>query len=314
MARKNLKATLFHQSVHLLEHDLLASSVSCPFCASTDRVPVAMLQKNPDVDLLYCRNCHAASSSRMPKPETLDRYYSRYYDSFDVKDDRITLDSPNRMASHIARRAGAALGVLAGRDISILDYGGGDGSISAKVAQELIKLGAEKVDINLIDYDKSTVATTSGRIQFSRPNDLTQIDEQSMHLVIASAVVEHIPEARDVLIKLLSSLKQGGVFYARTPYVTPLSKVAKLVNVEFDFTYPAHVHDLGARFWNRVIAILPLQGEFSVLRSTPSIVETSFDQHFVRTLAAHILKIPGYVFKEAYGLVGGWEIFIRRHP
>src|SRR5690606_1421534 len=113
-----------------------------------------------------------------------------------------------RMASHIARRAGAALGELVGRNLSILDYGGGDGSISAKVAQELIKRGAEKVDITLVDYDKSTVATTGGRIQFSRPSDLTQIDEKSMHLVIASAVVEHIPEARGILIKLLSALKQ----------------------------------------------------------------------------------------------------------
>ncbi|WP_223453205.1 MULTISPECIES: class I SAM-dependent methyltransferase [unclassified Pseudomonas] len=313
MTQKNLKATLFHQSAHLSEQDLLAPSVSCPFCSATERKKVAVLQDAPDVALLHCKNCNAASASRMPKPETLSKYYSRYYDTFDDTEDKITLDAPDRMASHIVRCAAPTLGSLSGRDISILDYGGGDGSISARVAQELIGLGAAKVNIALVDYNKSTIATSDNRIQFYRPSDLTDIQEKTMHLVIASAIIEHIPEPREVLAKLLASLKKDGVFYARTPYVTPLSKITKAINIKFDFTYPAHVHDLGAKFWNNVIDVLPLEGEFSVFHSTPSIVETSFKQHFFRTLIAHTLKLPGYVFKEAYGLVGGWEICIRRH-
>lgn len=310
MTKNKLKATLFHQSAHLREQELLAPSVSCPFCASTERTSAAALQKSPDVVLLYCRNCHAASASRMPKPETLEKYYSHYYDDKEVK---ITLDAPSRMAAHIVRHAVPSLGDLAGRDIYILDYGGGDGSISSKVAQVLINLGAAKVNIALVDYDRSTIATLGERIQISRPDDLRQINDRTIDLVIASAVVEHIPEPREILVRLLASLKNDGVFYARTPYVTPLSKIAKAVNSNFDFTYPAHVHDLGAKFWNNVVHILSLEGSFNVLRSTPSIVETSFRQHFLRTLAAHMLKMPGYAFKETYGLVGGWEVFIRRH-
>lgn len=312
MKKNNLKATLFHQSAHLLEHDLLAPSTFCTFCESTQRTPVANLQESPDVVLLHCQKCHASSASRMPKPETLNKYYSRYYDSFDDKEEKITLDAPDRMACYIVRYAKPALGDLNGRDISILDYGGGDGSISANIARELIKLGAKKVNIALIDYNKSTIETSDNRIRFSRPDDLTEISNKTMHLVVASAVLEHIPEPREILAKLLASLTQDGIFYARTPYVTPLSKIAKSVNIKFDFTYPAHVHDLGARFWNNVIHILPLEGEFSVFRSTPSIVETTFKQHFLRTLIAHTLKLPGYAFKETYGLVGGWEVFIRR--
>lgn len=313
MTKNNLKATLFHQSAHLLDQDLLEPSDFCSFCESTQRTPVANLQERPDVVLLHCKNCHASSASRMPKPETLSKYYSRYYDSFDDKDEKITLNAPDRMAYHIVRHAKPALGDLNGRDISILDYGGGDGSISAKIAHELIMLGAAKVSISLIDYNKSTIETSDNRIQIFRPDDLTEISDKTMHLVVASAVLEHIPEPRRILAKLLASLKQDGIFYARTPYVTPLSKIAKSINIKFDFTYPAHVHDLGARFWNNVINILPLEGEFRVIRSTPSIVETTFKQHFLRTLIAHTLKLPGYAFKEAYGLVGGWEVFIRRN-
>jgi SAM-dependent methyltransferase len=296
-----LKATLFHRSACMLDQDLMEPGNSCPFCASTERIPVAILQEMPEVSLLYCRTCHGASASRMPKPKALEEYYSHYYDD---KEEKITLDTPDRMACHIQRHAGPSMGNLIGQEVSILDYGGGDGSISIRLAQKLLKQGAGKVSIALVDYDR--------RILISRPESLDEIPEQSMDLVIASAVIEHVPEPRQILGRLFSSLKQGGVFYARTPYVTPLSKLTKVFGVRFDFTYPAHVHDLGARFWNNIPNMLPLTGKYRIIRSTPSIVETSFGQHFLRTLVAHMLKMPGYVFKESYGLVGGWEVFIQR--
>jgi 2-polyprenyl-3-methyl-5-hydroxy-6-metoxy-1,4-benzoquinol methylase len=310
MKKSELQATLFHHSAHLPEQDLLALATFCPFCNSTERKPIAVLQQAPEVLLLYCNTCHAASASRMPKPEALENYYSHYYDD---KEEKITLDTPDRMANHIIKYARPSISDLTGRDVCLLDYGGGDGSISIKVAHKLLSLGAGSVNITLVDYDRSTMVASDQRIQIYRPYDLAQIVNQSMDIVIASAIIEHIPEPREVLIKLFSTLKSKGVFYARTPYVTPFSRLAEIVNSKFDFTYPAHVHDLGARFWNNAVNILPLDGEYQVLRSTPSIVETSFRQHFLRSFVAHVLKIPGYVFKETYGLVGGWEVFIQRH-
>lgn len=306
-----MKATVFHHSARLPEQDLLVPNPSCPFCASTERSPLAVLQEEPEVVLLRCHVCHAMSASRMPRPKALEKYYSHYYDD---KEKKITSDIPGQMALHIIRNARPSMGDLAGRDIFLLDYGGGDGSISTRVAHELLGQGARKVNIALMDYDRSTKEVSGQQIQITRPDDLAEIADNSIDIVIASAVIEHIPEPRDVLVKLFSSLKSGGILYARTPYVMPLLRLARLFNLKFDFTYPAHVHDLGARFWNNITHILPIEGRLQVLRSTPSIVETSFQQHFARTLAAHILKIPGYVFKETYGLVGGWEVFIGRNP
>lgn len=305
-----MKSTVFHHTVLLSEQDLLAPDPSCPFCTSTERTPLFVLQEEPKVVLLGCHVCHAASASRMPRTKALEKYYSHYYDN---KEEKITSDIPSQIAMHIFRYAIPYMGDLTGRDVFLLDYGGGDGSISIRVAHKLLGQGSGKVNIALVDYDLSTIEVSGQRIQITRPGDLAQISDNSMDLVIASAIVEHIPEPRDVLIKLFASLKPGGIIYARTPYVRSLSRLANMVNLRFDFTYPAHVHDLGARFWNNIVDILPLQGGFRVLRSAPSIVETSFQQHFFRTLAAHILKIPGYVFRERYGLVGGWEVFIRRN-
>jgi 2-polyprenyl-3-methyl-5-hydroxy-6-metoxy-1,4-benzoquinol methylase len=304
-----MKATVFHQSAHLQEQELSELSVLCPFCESTDRSSIAILQKDPDVLLLRCCHCYASSASRMPKPEALMKYYGHYYDD---KEEKITFDAPVKIASHIFRHSKSYVTGSGEAEIAMLDYGGGDGSISTKIAKFLLDVGVETVSIGLIDYDQSVKATVDQDIRISRPKDLYEIQEGTMDLVIASAVLEHIPDPRDILVKLLASLKVGGVFYARTPYVYPLMKLANACNSQFDFTYPAHVHDLGARFWNNITNILPTEEKFQILRSTPSIVETSFNQHFLRTLAAHILKAPGYVFKESYGLVGGWEVFIRR--
>lgn len=304
-----MKATVFHHSVHLPEQDLLAPDPSCPFCASTERTPIAVLQEEPEVVLLHCRGCHASSASRMPKLEALTRYYENYYGE---KEEKITINTPTRIASHIYKHSKSVSGFSISPEISILDYGGGDGTISMGIANSFLELGTKKVYIALVDYDQSLKEAAGTQISIVRPHDLSEISNQTMDLVIASAVIEHLPEPQPVLDKLFASMKIGGCFYARTPYVFPLMKLASALNTKFDFTYPAHVHDLGARYWNNITNQIPAGGRYQIIRSTPSLVETSFQQHFFRTLAAYILKVPGYLFKESYGLVGGWEVFIRR--
>ncbi|MDG2519171.1 class I SAM-dependent methyltransferase [Lysobacter soli] len=306
-----MKATAFHCSAHLSDTELLPVERACPFCNSEARLAVASLQVNPSVDLMRCQRCGATSASRMPRPQTLERYYGNYYEE---QAEQVTFDRPERLASHIVRNALGSLGALGGRDLMIVDFGGGDGTHSVLAARQLLERGARSVRIGLIDHNQTTVAVDDARIEVVRATDLAEIPLGAADIVLASAIIEHIPHPREILAKLFAALRPGGVFYARTPYVLPLMKLARAAHVNLDFTYPGHVHDLGARFWNGVAEHLDLGVPIQIIRFTPSIVETTFDRHFARTLAAYVLKAPSRVFKEHYGLVGGWEVFIRRTP
>lgn len=303
-----MKATVFHQSHHMCESDLHEPAVICPFCASSNRFNIAVLQSDPEVTLQYCDNCHAASASRMPKEGALIRYYESYYCG---KEEKITIEAPERIAAHIYHHLQMAKQSFNSAEVSILDYGGGDGTISLGIADFLMKAG-KRVTIILVDYDQKLKEVNGSQLCIKRPRDLSEVPDKSVDLVVASAVIEHMPDPRPVLENLFSAMMPGGYFYARTPYVVPLMKIANTLNMEFDFTYPAHVHDLGAKFWNNILNHISSDGEYRIIRSTPSLVETVFSQHFLRTTAAYLLKMPWYLLKENYGMVGGWEIFIRR--
>ncbi|MBU8977199.1 methyltransferase domain-containing protein [Lysobacter sp. FW306-1B-D06B] len=304
-----MRAAAYHCSAHMDEADLEATRPDCPICGSRNRRSVLPLQESPDVALMHCLDCEATSASRMPRPDVLDRYYAGYYDN---GEEGVTFDRPTRFARHVYRHGGPHLGALEGRALRMVDFGGGDGTHSALIARELLAHGASSVRIELVDHSPSTADPGDARIQFERVADVERIAPGMADIVLASAVLEHIPEPRPVLLHLLSAMKPGGIFYARTPHVVPLMKLARTLGTSLDFTYPGHVHDMGARFWDGALDRLGMAHDYRILRSAPSIVETTIDRHFARTVLAYALKWPGRLFPHHYGLVGGWEVFLRR--
>jgi hypothetical protein len=112
---------------------------------------------------------------------------------------------------------------------------------------------------------------------------------------------------------LLSGLRPGGIFYARTPSLAPILRIFQFLRLPYDFTFPAHVHDLGQKFWESILDCLPLDRcAFQVLLSRPSIVETSFRSNPLRTAISYLLKSPWYILHRHYRLIGGWEVVIHR--
>lgn len=214
------------------------------------------------------------------------------------------------MVLHIRKVLG---GGLQRERLSILDFGGGDGSVAVRLADLCVAAGCSEIAITVVDYNETLAHVEDGRIRMSRAETLAGATGAEYDLVIASAVIEHIPEPRQDLWRLLSLVRIGGYFYARTPRLIPLMRFASLFGQHLNMGYPGHLHDLGRDFWDNMFR-KPLEGNsaFEVLLSQPSAVETCFRQHFWRTLAAYCLKAPACLLRSHYELVGGWEVFARR--
>lgn len=304
-----------YETAHLSESQLCPPDENCPICDSKIRSKLLRIQEAPDVWLLNCHNCHVSSASRMPTDKTLEMYYSEYYSGSECKEstseeDRITFDRPVRLVNRM--RSGIT-NSLEGRRVDILDFGGGDGTLSLMLGETLLEENAcKEVRIVLVDSSAVIPQGKASRIVVEKRTRLEN-DGQHYDVVIASAVLEHIPYPTEVLRNLLCSLETGGVFYARTPYAVPLLRLLPVTPIrKMLLSYPWHVHDMGQHFWENILGELGLLPTFRMLRSGPSPVERSFGQDFFRALAAHLLKAPWYVLGRRYGLVGGWEVVIQK--
>jgi SAM-dependent methyltransferase len=294
----SVAATPYHQGKKLEEADLMAPTGACPGCGRRGvRKVVLVVQRDPDVAFLRCGYCGLASASRMPGPEALDAYYASYYRPGDIS---YTFEGAPRFGRHLATFAPAT------RPLRILDFGGGDGSI----AIELARAAGGEATISVVDR---VPPRNDSPFAITRFDQLSEVDV-AYDYIVASAILEHVPDLAPVMRALFERLAPGGVLYARTPWVVPLAKFAP----SFDVGYPGHVHDIGPEFFARVPELFAPDVEIAV--SQPSIVETTFGTHPLRTAFAWAMKTPSWIEsrmrkrngERSWKWVGGWEVVMRR--
>ncbi len=279
----------------------------CPACDSTaPRSVVATANASPRVDWLECSACRGTSYSRMPSDEYLDAFYAGYYASHRRPahvDDAIWPRIANGILSQIQLDS-------ARTGLRILDFGGGRGGVSLTIAKRL-----RSATVTIVD--RSFELNHDSRTENGIPVECVRTLDQApgeFDLVIASAVLEHVPLLAPVVRDLIGRVASGGGFYARTPYGLPLHKLSS----RYEMHFPQHVHDLGPSFWNRLIERYGIQARAVV--SQPSIVESLFSDRPLGTLAAKILKFPGHVERwirhsptdYLWRWVGGWELFLTK--
>jgi SAM-dependent methyltransferase len=247
----------------------------------------------------------------MPTEACLERYYGEYYDGLD---EERTFHDIERLGRHVWKSID-----LAGRDgrLRILDFGGGDGSLAKWIARYRPGQRTQGPDeLVLVDLQESAPSEEAD-FTFQQVRELSAA-EGTFDLVLASAIIEHVPLLQPVIRELFSKAARPGWFYARTPYVEPFCRLSKKIDV----TFPGHVHDMGDRFWNAVPRTFAL-GDATIVHSRPSPVDTSFWQSPVRALAAHLFKLPARLEGGLFGskdrrmfwtLVGGWEVVLRFDP
>ena len=103
----------------------------------------------------------------------------------------------------------------------------------------------------------------------------------------------------------------NGIMYFRTPYIYPLYRWLKRIGVEYDTLFPAHIWDLGGKWWRKLPQMLGLGANIKIIASRPSIVEKSFKSHFFIALASYLLKAPWFIC-HMWPFVGGWEAIYKK--
>lgn len=248
------------------------------------------------------------SASSMPTPEYLSGYYARFYSN---QERRVTFTGDLRFSRHILR---AIPGDRWGDSVRILDFGSGDGSLTRAISRFLVSENKSR-SVQLLLVDTQPPANFSDERIIVRHVTTYEEIEGEYDLVLASSVLEHIPNLNPVLQCLFAAPAKHGYFYARTPFVLPLKRIIP----KFDFMYPGHVHDLGSSFWNRAADTFRFKARYHI--SGPSIVATTLKTDPVRTLAAYALKFPAQIEAalmlasrkdRLWNLVGGWEVLLQR--
>jgi SAM-dependent methyltransferase len=302
-----LRATPFHQGKVVPAEHAGPELALCPVCGSVrPRTLIAAIQSEPRIDLARCEDCFACSATRQPAAEWLSDWYANYYAASDTGH---TFHNASRLAAHIAHFGGR---LVAGTEpLRLLDFGSGDGAVSVALAQRLGQGGRVPASVHLVDLHPVPVPAPAG-VELSTGTDLKTAPMADV--VVASAILEHLPHPEQTLVELLEHLRPGGIFYARTPFNAALARWMP----GFDLGYPGHLHDLGPDWWNSVAGRrgLPVR----VVRSAPSIVETTLRQAPIRTVLAHALKLPARAQAQWRGVVsggwwpvcGGWEVVWQR--
>lgn len=290
---------------HLGESELEGELPECRICGYGQRSHALPVQSNPSVSLLRCANCLAISVSRFPKTSVLESYYKH-----DFLND-------NSHRSFGAPSKSIARNILKSRehnfvgrsDLRVLDFGGGDGSVGLAVFSLLGASG----NLTIVDFDRRQFVDSPRGIDVKYVQSLGEVSEEKFEVVIASAVLEHLPYPKECFLELADWLAIGGILYVRTPSVVPMLKLISRFGVEPHFAFPGHLHDLGQPFWENKSKWLFDSPGIETLTSRPAPASAVFGSHPFRFIFATLVKLPWHVLGMHYPFVGAWECCFTKH-
>lgn len=300
--------------VHINAEDLIEVN-KCRVCSAERFEKIGVYREDPEIHFVRCQNCQSVTYDRIFKQSAIDAMYNeeQYYDDTE-ESGKVTFYGTKRFADHLMKYCKRINKPV----IRMLDLGGGDGAVSYALARQFCeKYNDVRCEITVVDYGNLLYKKNDEKISMTHCFPIDSIpDDNHFDILIASAVLEHIPDAGNVFRKLFSLMDYGSVLYFRTPYRYPLYKLAKHFGIEFDMLYPGHIWDFGGHYWwKRLPECFGVEKDgISVIASRPSIVEKTFRSHFFVALASYLLKAPWYICHK-WPYVGGWEaVYTKKLP
>jgi 2-polyprenyl-3-methyl-5-hydroxy-6-metoxy-1,4-benzoquinol methylase len=214
MSKLHQNNTLRTQSGQLL--DLSGESCACPVCGATKKGQVRY--SFPPFDIVNCGQCHTLHLSPVPTPKLLAEIYNNnYYQDENLQHGYLDYAAePERIGRTYRRRLQYLKPFLCNlTDPKVLEIGAALG-FGLPVARELF-------GPNILACDISQEAVTACQ-KLGFKTKLTDayatcpdIEPNSLDIVYAFDVVEHIPDFRKFVNWLDLVLKPGGLFFVTTP-------------------------------------------------------------------------------------------------
>ena len=301
------------QESEIKDKDLI-SVKKCGVCGAEELRPIGIFRETPEIHFVRCPKCQAVTYDRILSQEATDAMYNDeeyYYEDTD-EEGSVTFYGTERFARHLMKycRTIGQKPVL-----RLLDFGGGDGSVSYCLAKLLCeKYTNTRFEITVVDYTEKLYKKDEDRITMCHRSPKESIADEKFDILIASAVLEHISVPGETFEMLFSLMGEGSVLYFRTPYRYPLHRLVRKFGVNLDMLYPGHIWDFGGdAWWRRLPNLIGAdKAGVSLLASRPSIVEKTFRTHFFVALVSYMMKAPGFLFR-GWKYAGGWEAVYIKH-
>ena len=270
------------------------------------------------IELLHCSLCGIVSASRMPLEKTLADFYEQYYSQnfYKERGEVVAVLSPSHLARHIYGCLSTKAKEIENAYSRFRRWGWHRCSIAGESTFWLMDT-PERFKVTIVDYNIDSIhRETSGAITVQAETECLESGFEQKRTTLSWQLAPCLNTSSILTLrfwkKLFIRMSPGGFFYARTPYVVPFRKFLALFGITFDFTYPAHLHDMGSLFWNRILTTLNLQSRLFIAEITTFFCwGPIFRQLFFPSPGlTRAESITGSILGDAWPLVGGWEVII----
>lgn len=160
------------------------------------------------LDYYKCKNpsCGHVYAVDIPSIDILSTFYKDYTTHRSSKEKNFL----ERKIYRLRKKTINKLTKAYKRDISILDFGSGNGYYSFL----LLELGFK--DIQAFDFDEKTKLSFEGSdVKFTTSEK--EITSEKYDIILLNHVIEHVPAPRELIKMLYRLLNKKGVLYIRTP-------------------------------------------------------------------------------------------------